>query len=399
MAIIVEAVAMGLPPSPEMPSSVRSAEATAHTSRSADGGYQINLTGQWRSPQALRAGEDVARVLAASPKPSHVTIEGSAIEEWDSVLIACLMRIDSICRQMNVAVEFVAVPMGAVKLLRLATAVPERTGTRQDEAKLPFLAKIGTAAASKMQAWQGTVRFLGEVILALAAFLRGKASYRREDLLSTLQETGAQALPIVSIITLLIGLILAFIGAVQLAQFGASLYVADLVGLAMTREMAAVMTAIVLAGRTGAAFAAQLGTMQGNEEIDALTTLGISPVEFLVLPRMLALALMMPVLYVYGCFIGLFGGYLVGTGMLGLSADAYIDRTREAVHLIDFMIGFVKSAVFGLVVAFAGCQRGMEAGRSAAAVGTATTSAVVSAIVYIIVIDAIFAMLLNVLRI
>jgi phospholipid/cholesterol/gamma-HCH transport system permease protein len=246
---------------------------------------------------------------------------------------------------------------------------------------------------------QGTVRFLGQVVLVLAAFVCGRAIYQREHLVATIQETGAQALPIVSTISLLIGLILAFIGAIQLSQFGAAMYVADLVGLAITREMAAVMTAIVVAGRTGAAFAAQLGTMQGNEEIDALSTLGVPPVEFLVLPRMLALALMMPLLYVYGCFIGLFGGYLVGTAMLDLGGQAYLDRTREAVGIADFAIGFVKSVVFGAVVAFAGCQRGIEAGRSAAAVGQATTSAVVTSILYIIIIDAVFAVLLNIMGI
>jgi phospholipid/cholesterol/gamma-HCH transport system permease protein len=380
-------------------SSISPSTTTASGERKADGELVVALKGQWCSPDGLRVGETVLRDVSASPKPRLVKVDGAAIEGWDSALVATLTRLQATCRQMSVALEFEAIPAGALRLMKIATAVPERGGTRHDDTRASMLARVGEAAEVRFRSWHDAVRFLGEVILALIAFGCGKASFRRDDFVRTLHETGVQALPIVGIITLLIGLILAFIGAVQLSQFGASVYVADLVGLAMSREMAAVMTAIVLAGRTGAAFAAQLGTMQGNEEIDALSTLGISPIEFLVLPRMLGLALMMPVLYVYGCFIGLFGGYLVGTAMLGLSAEAYIDRTREAVHLTDFSIGFVKSVVFGLVVAFAGCQRGMEAGRSAAAVGLATTSAVVSAIVYIIVIDALFSVLLNVLKI
>src|SRR3546814_507817 len=153
--------------------------------------------------------------------------------------------------------------------------------------------------------------FLGETALMFGRFLAGLATYRRPDFLLTLQECGAQALPIVTIISLLVGLILAFVGAVQLEQFGAEIYVADLVGIAMAREMGAIMTGIVMAGRTGAAFAAQIGTMQGNEEIDALTTLGISPIDFLVLPRMLALMLMMPLLCIYADLTGILGGWLV----------------------------------------------------------------------------------------
>jgi phospholipid/cholesterol/gamma-HCH transport system permease protein len=207
------------------------------------------------------------------------------------------------------------------------------------------------------------------------------------------------ALPIVSSISLLVGLILAFIGAVQLRQFGAQIYVADLVGIAVTREMAAVMTAIVLAGRTGAAFAAQIGTMQSNEEIDALTTLGIPPIEFLVLPRVLAMVLMAPLLTVYAMLMGMFGGFLIGIGMLDITPAGYLLQTQNAVSLTQMAIGVVKGVIFGALVGFAGCLRGMGCGRSAAAVGQATTSAVVTGIVYIIVTDAAISVLLNVLGI
>ncbi len=167
----------------------------------------------------------------------------------------------------------------------------------------------------------------------------------------------------------------------------------------MSREMAAIMTAIVLAGRTGAAYAAQIGAMQGNEEVDALTTLGISPVEFLVLPRMLALVLMTPLLCVYSNLMGLIGGYAVAMGMLNVTGSAYLHQTLNAAHLSDFAIGIVKSAVFGVIVAFAGCLKGINSGRSAAAVGDAATAAVVAGILYIIVTDGIFAVILNFLGI
>ena len=172
-----------------------------------------------------------------------------------------------------------------------------------------------------------------------------------------------QALGIVTLISFLIGLILAFMGAVQLRQFGAQIFVADLVGLGMTREMGAVMTGIIMAGRTGAAFAAQLGTMQVNEEIDALQTMGIPPMEFLVLPRMLALMLMMPLLCVYADMMGMLAGLLIGTGLLDLSLVEYVNETRKAVHLVDFGLGLGKSIVFGALVALAGCLRGMQCGR------------------------------------
>jgi phospholipid/cholesterol/gamma-HCH transport system permease protein len=233
-------------------------------------------------------------------------------------------------------------------------------------------------------------------MLALGALLRGRARFRISDLLAVIQDCGPRALGIVSLISFLIGLILGFVGAVQLQQFGASIFVANLVAIAMTREIGCIMTAIVMAGRTGAAFAAQLGTMNTNQEIDALSTMGIPPMEFLVLPRMLALILMMPLLTIYADLVGILGGAVVGMGMLGLGPTEYFEQTRGAVSLTSFFIGVSKSAVFGVLVALVGCLRGMQSGRSAAAVGLAATSAVVTSIVLIIVIDGIFAVVLSV---
>jgi phospholipid/cholesterol/gamma-HCH transport system permease protein len=243
------------------------------------------------------------------------------------------------------------------------------------------------------------LRSVGDAAIAFSKFLMGKANFRRSDLIHLLQECGAQALPIVSLISVLLGLILAFVGAIQLQMFGAQIFVADVVGIGMVRIMGAVMTGIIMSGRTGAAFAAQIGTMKVNEEIDALQTLGISPMEFLVLPRMVALIVMMPLLCLYADLMGIVGGMIVGLGMLDLGLTEYLLRTREAVKLTYVWIGLFHSAVFGVLVALSGCLRGIQCGRSASAVGEATTSAVVTSIVAMILATAVITFVCQVLGI
>jgi len=235
--------------------------------------------------------------------------------------------------------------------------------------------------------------------LATGRMLRGKARFRRSDLLEIVKTSGADALPIVTLISLLVGLILAFVGAVQLKLFGAEIYVASMVGISMVRVMGAFMTGIIMAGRTGAAFAAELGTMQVNEEIDALQTLGISPMEFLVLPRMVALCLMMPLLCVYADLMGILGGFIVGVSMLDISPMEYYNQTVESLTILNLWIGIFHGFVFGILIALSGCLRGMKCGRSASAVGTAATSAVVIGIVSIVVATAIITIACNVLGI
>jgi phospholipid/cholesterol/gamma-HCH transport system permease protein len=235
--------------------------------------------------------------------------------------------------------------------------------------------------------------FIGDACLAFVTLLQGRVRFRRSDLALLLQDCGAQALPIVTLISFLVGIILAFIGSVQLQQFGAQIYVADLVGLAMVLELGAMMTAVIMAGRTGAAFAAQLGTMRVNQEIDALTTLGISPMEFLVVPRLLALVLMVPLLTVYADLMGILGGGVISASMLDISYGAYFGRTQTALSLTAIAQGLIKSAVYGVLVALSGCLRGMHSGRSAAAVGAAATSAVVTGIVCIVVASALLTVI------
>jgi phospholipid/cholesterol/gamma-HCH transport system permease protein len=241
--------------------------------------------------------------------------------------------------------------------------------------------------------------FLGQVLIAAGQAVAGRWQFRLKDLGRVTAGSSALAVPIVTVVNVLVGAILAFVGAVQLVKFGAGIYVADLVGIAVAREMAAIITAVVMAGRTGAAFAAELATMQANEEVDALEVLGLDAVDFLVLPRVVALVLMMPLLYVYGCVTGLLGGMLVAGGMLGISPTAYLDRTSEALDVSQLGLGCVKSFVFGGLISMVCCYFGLYAGRNAEGVGIATTNAVVASIVGIIVLDAVFAICANALGI
>ena len=368
-------------------------------SQAASGLLRVRLAGTWRMADGLPSADAVQGALGRLSGSPRIALDAARIGAWDSALVTFVLQLLNLSREAGAAVDLSGLPDGLRRLVALATAVPERKDAARTSPHLPFVPAVGRWAIHFAQGTTGTLEFLSEVAIAFGRFLRGQASFRRADFLLYAQECGAQALPIVTIISLLLGLIMAFVGAVQLKQFGADIYTANLVIVAMSREMAAIMTAIVLAGRTGAAYAAQIGTMQVNEEIDALSTLGISPVEFLALPRMLALVLMTPLLCVYSNLMGLIGGYAVAMGMLNVTGPAYLHQTFGAAHLTDFTIGIVKSAVFGAIVAFAGCLKGINCGRSAAAVGDAATAAVVAGILYIIVGDGIFAVILNFLGI
>jgi phospholipid/cholesterol/gamma-HCH transport system permease protein len=359
----------------------------------------VRLAGSWKITTGVPAVTEVLQHLEATPRVRRLTFEAHDLTGWDSGLLTFLRQVAEHSTQRQISVDQSGLPEGVRRLLALAAAVPEREGARRGARQMSWLATLGTQV---LEGWKGAVTmvgFVGEAVLALGRLVIGRARFRRVDLQLFIQECGAQALGIVTLISFLIGLILAFMGAMQLRQFGAVIYTADLVGLGMTREMGAVMTGVIIAGRTGAAFAAQLGTMQVNEEIDALVTMGIPPMDFLVLPRMLALIVMMPLLCIYADMVGMLAGVLIGTGMLDLSLTEYVNETRKAVDLVDFGLGVFKSAVFGALIALAGCLRGMQCGRSAAAVGAAATSAVVTGIVWIIASDGIFAVITEILRI
>jgi len=359
----------------------------------------LRLAGNWRIGQPIPSSEEMAKQLKSDPQVQKITFDTSEIVDWDSSLLTFLMDIHDYCSANNIVLEKDGLPQGVDKLIALATAVPEREGARKKFVHTPILDSIGSSALMLWQAASELLVFIGEAVVAFLKFLVGKASFRRRDLTLLLQECGVDALPIVILISFLVGLILAFVGAVQLEMFGAQIFVANLVGIAMVRVLGAVMAGIVMAGRTGAAFAAQLGTMQVNEEIDALKTMGVSPMEFLVLPRMLALVLMMPLLCVFADLMGILGGLVVGVGLLDIGLLQYLNQTKAALNLNHFFIGIFQASVFGVLVALAGCLKGMECGRSASAVGDATTSAVVTSIVAITVATAIITLVCNVLHI
>jgi len=376
-------------------SAVMSATATApvtpwqlHVDRPQSEIVLIRLTGRWTRESRLPRASDVLNETAANGHIARVGFDSAQLEAWDSGFVIFLRTFLAEANRSLITCDLGGLPDGVRRLLALTAAVPERKDAGRQTKRPSGLARIGIATVATCRAGIDLLAFLGEAFKSMLRLFVGKARFQRSELFLILQEVGAQALPIVSLISFLVGVILAYVGAIQLKQFGAQVYVADLVGIAMTREMGAMMAAIIMAGRTGAAFAAQLGTMQVNEEIDALSTLGIPSMDFLVLPRMLALALMMPLLGVYADLLGVLGGAVVGIGMLDLGPFEYYHRTIEAIGLADFAAGIVKASVFGVLVAIAGCLRGMQCGRSSAAVGAAATSAVVTGIVFIIVSDA-----------
>lgn len=362
----------------------------------AEGTALVRLSGGWKMEDRLPAVSEVQRQIETGRAVQRIVFDTQGVTEWDTGLLAFVSKLREWGSAGGIELDLSGLPEGIQRLLRLAAVVqPRKTG--RSDARLSWLARVGTTA---LAAWAGAaamLAFIGGVFLAVLALLRGKARLRRSDLAVYIQDCGAGALPIVTLISFLVGLILAFVGAVQLRQFGAQIYVADLVGIAMAREMGAMMTAIIMAGRTGAAFAAQIGSMQANEEVDALTTMGLSPMEFLVLPRMVALVLMMPLLTLYADLLGILGGGFVGITMLGLSPSQYFYETQNFLTLTDFSMGLIKAVVFGVLVALAGCLRGMQCGRSSAAVGMAVTSAVVTGIVFIIFSDAILTVVYNAL--
>ncbi len=363
--------------------------------RTADDTILIRIGGNWNIENGLPSTDEFERVAGTKPLPARIAFDTTQLGDWDSSLLAYLSKLTDYCGQRSIAVLRQGLPEGVARLIELASAVPETKDARKERHRTPFLARVGEAVLYAGESMGEMLAFTGEAALSFSRFIRGKARFRRADLWLLMEECGAQAVPIVSLISILVGLILAFVGAVQLKMFGAQIYVADLVGIAMAREMGAMMTAIVMAGRTGAAFAAQLGTMQVNEEIDALKTLGISPMDFLVMPRILALVLMLPLLCLYANFMGILGGGIVGVGLLDISPIHYYHETKAALSLMQFLPGLIKAVVFGVMVALSGCLRGMQCKRSASAVGEAATSSVVTAIVSIIVSDAILTVIFD----
>jgi phospholipid/cholesterol/gamma-HCH transport system permease protein len=360
------------------------AKAELSLSEGSNNSLVISLTGDWLLNSNLPGLGTVFSRLSQVPKPKSVAFKSDSLGEWNTGLVKALIAIVQNARTNSVEIDDSGLPNGAQRLVSMAFAVEERQGARRVFERKKFLEQIGESVMAGLAGGRELLAFTGELVLSCGRFLRGKATFQRSDVTQYIQEAGIEALPIVSLICFLIGMIFAFVGVIQLESFGAGIYTADLVAVAMVREMSAIMTGIIMAGRTGAAYAAQIGTMKVNEEIDALTTLGMHPIDFMVTPRVFALILMMPLLTVYASLMGIMGGALVGLSMLDVTLQQYVAQTLSAVHLNSLFGGLFKSIVYGILIALVGCQQGMACGNSAMAVGQCTTKAVVMGIVLIV---------------
>ena len=342
----------------------------------------VQLAGDWHLRHGLPSTDLVEKQLDTAPKPTRLTFDAAELRDWDSGLLTFLLGVSEICHKRKLTADWSPLPEGVRSLIQLAEAVPEKTGARAEVTHTSFIEELGHEAISWAQGLDDFLRFLGEVAIAFVRLATGKARFRRVDLMIVIQDCGASAFGIVTLITFLVGVILAFMGAVQLQQFGAAIYVADLVGIGMARDMGAMMTAIIMVGPHRRRVRRAAGHMKVTQEIDALTTMGISPMEFLVLPRVLALVLMMPLLCVYADCVGMLPAARSSARRCCISRSAPTSgRPLHAVTLGDLFGGVFKGAIYGVIIAIAGCLRGFQCGNSSSAVGDAATEAVVTGIV------------------
>ena len=360
---------------------------------------RIHLGGVWRTGAEVSADLSGLPGAFADGRIARVIYEARELGHWDSSLLAFVMQLEHMAKAHSLSTSRDALPEGLQRLVEMAFAVPPGAGAMERGSGEGLCVRLGKHVLEFPARLADILRFQGELVLAFWRFLRGKSDMRPADLMRAALECGICALPIIMLTSMLFGMILAFMGAVQLSQFGAQIYVAGLVGIGMLRVMGAVLVGVIMSGRTGAAYAAIIGSMQVNEEVDALNTFDISPMDYLVLPRVLAVSIMTPLLTLYADLMGLLGGFLVGVFMLDLTPQAYYTATVNTVALRHLFVGLVYAASFGVIVGLCGCYHGMRCGRSAEAVGKATTSAVVSSIVCIIVATAIITVLCNLLRI
>lgn len=362
------------------------------------GGTALVLSGDWGRAARLPTSHTLVDALLAGRAGGDgaVVIDGSDLDSPHPRVAALVHAVSERLQARSIRVEHRALPDSVAALVALASPSEPAAG---DAYRPHWLTRWGAAAGGRVDSVARTASLIGNAFAATPRLAVGKAQARWVDFVALIRETGVASLPVVTVVNLLIGAVLGFVGAVQLATFGAGLYLADLVGIAVAREMAAIMTAFIMAGRIGATFAAHLATMEANEEIDALRMIGVSPFEFLVLPRLTALTLMMPLLFLYSAALGIGGGMIVADLVLDTSPASFLGRLQDAVPMRHFVIGFVKAVSFGVLIALASCYLGMRAGRNAAEVGRAATRSVVVSIIGIIVIDAIFALCTNALGI
>ncbi len=353
----------------------------------------VQVGGDWR----ITAPHPDWIDLIGDRLPGRVVLTGTELGTWDSSLALFISAARRWSETNAIALVLEGLPAEA---LRLAALLAEKPPALPEQPRgLPNLpTAIGTETVRLWRETKDLAQLVGECSFSMGRFFRGQAQFRWRDCLAEMQQCGAMALPIVGLISFLVGVTLAYTGSLVVRQYGGDIWIADMVGLAVVREMGPMMAAIVLAGRTGAAYAATLGNMKANEEIDALSTLGVSPIDFLVMPRIVALFCMMPFLALYSDVVGILGGMAIaGAQPLNIPANLYFAEMQTIVDLSDINTGVIKAASFGLLIGLAGCWRGLQADRSAAGVGQAATAAVVTGILLIIVSDSIFAVAFDIL--
>ncbi|MDR2744558.1 MAG: ABC transporter permease [Desulfovibrio sp.] len=360
---------------------------------------RVNVGGEWRMGESARHS-GLAHVFdeLESGRVRRLTLMAEGLGPWDSSLLVFLVRLVGVARARDVSVSL-NLPDGLARLLSLAFAVPAAADARRKEGEESFLAAVGEGVLGFLPSIHNFFVFLGEFSQACHRLVRGRAHMRAQDFWEVMHECGVAALPIISLTSLLFGLILAFVGSVQLTQFGAQIYVAGLVSIGMLRIMGAVMVGVVMSGRVGAAYAALIGAMRVNEEVDALQAAGIYPVDFLVLPRVLAMTAMAPLLTLYADIMGVIGGFLVAVTLMGINPYDYFNTTAQLTPFRHVSVGLVYGTFFGVIIALTGCFHGMNCGRSAQGVGLATTAAVVHSIVGIIVATAVITVAASALNV
>jgi phospholipid/cholesterol/gamma-HCH transport system permease protein len=353
----------------------------------------LRFVGELRFRTCFSAWDEVRRLL--EPRPARIDFDVSQVEGLDGGATALLLELRAEAAAAGSTTEIVGASGRVQSMLELYGAHPKRPSIQAPPAKIGILDQIGRETHSLVNE-SNALDFVGDVILAGTQAIRAPRRVNWGDVPRLMERAGADGIPIVLMINFLVGLVTAFQAALQLKQFGANIFVADLVGLSVTRELAPLMTAIIIAGRSGAAFSAELGTMRVSEEIDALRTLGLDPYHFLVFPRVIALTLVAPLLTMLADVIGIAGGLLVAMFSLDLTVQAYVTQSEKALDLWDIFSGILKSGVFGLNIALIACQRGLATRGGAEGVGRSTTSAVVTSLFAIVVTDAIFTVIFHV---
>jgi phospholipid/cholesterol/gamma-HCH transport system permease protein len=350
-------------------------------------GSRLSLAGKLTFLEAKVIWDDVRRRIDDLKADDRIDFDMGAVEAIDGGTMALLVHLRSDLAARGVRADFVNAKDDVQELIHLyrGDMKPVRRKKRKPEG---MLAQIGRATLELVLEIQRVLGFFGDTVLATLGILKEPKTGNWKEVLPTMERSGADAVPIVILINFLVGFVMAFQGANQLKQFGANIFVADLVGLSVTRELGPLMTAIILCGRSGAAFAAELGSMKVSEEIDALRTMGFGPIRYLVLPKAMALMLVLPLLTLIGDFVGMLGGMVVGLTSLGLTVSGYVNETQKALSMWDVFSGLVKSVVFALAITLIACQQGFATTGGAEGVGRRTTSSVVSILFTLILIDA-----------